>query len=347
MVISRVSRLTFLGASTLFLLASFLLWYNRYEHNKLRSHVAEAYAKGLGFLANSQLESGEFPTYYWFKGEETKTEYVGTPFTASQVLYSLQFGDPTETTRGIGDRARSYLLSEQEPPGVWRFYGKAGKHILSPDVDDTSQAWAALFSQGIAVDPQALEALRASRTATGLFTTWIGNPTEWIGIDSLGIDMVVNVNALFLFSLVRQPLFEVCQHALTYTKTKAFYHGSIYYPSPLAYTYFLLRAYSSGGASCLHEAIPDVRSYVLDHQQLDGSWGNDLETGLAVLTLLMAGYHGTALTRGISILLDRQSPDGGWALAPLYKGAVLPVYYGSRPLTTSLILEALGKHLKR
>lgn len=328
---------------------------NAGREEELRTAAKAAVRWGVLFLDSRQSEAGEFPTYGWWGDEQPRSWwrvsrrwYVGTPFTASQILHSLTFVEDDETVRRVRERAVAYLLAEREPPGVWRYYAKRRPpHVLSPDVDDAAQAWAALFEQGIAVDPRALEVLKASRMESGLFTTWIGDPSQWVGVDSNEVSIIVNLNALFLFALVGEPLPEVCRHVITYTKTNAFQRGALYYPSPLAYTYFLTRAYADGRASCLIEAVPAVRSYVLEHQQPDGGWGNDLETALGALTLLNVGEDGPAVRQGIRTLLGRQGLDDAWRLAPLYRGASRPIYYGSSSLTTGFCLEALGKYLRR
>jgi hypothetical protein len=56
-------------------------------------------------------------------------------------------------------------------------------------------------------------------------------------------------------------------------------------------------------------------------------------------------YRGEALDRAIKVLLERQSNnDGGWALAPAYRGAVQPLNYGARALTTAVVVEVLAKY---
>jgi hypothetical protein len=323
---------------------------------RLKHEARSAHARGLVLLAKSQLDSGEFPTYAWSVALGTDKKWsVRSVFTVTQLLHSLRFGEDAAAARPIIDRAIVFLLSQREPPGVWRYFGKDWEVkpgvLLSPDVDDTATAWAALVEHGYPADPAALTVLRASRTDGGLFTTWVGDPASWTGIDSRATDMVVNVNALFLFALVGEPVPDVCRQAVSHANTNTFLRGTPWYPSPLAYAYFLTRAFADGKASCLADAIPRVRAYVIGRQQGDGGWGDDLETALGALTLLNVGHRGPALTRGIAAILARQGSDGGWALAPHYTTVKPPsepvVLFGSRFLTTGFSLEALGKYLTR
>jgi hypothetical protein len=343
----RRSRSAPLAAIAVVAVASILAWVSTPLHEGLRRRAAAAYARGLDFLAASQGKDGEFPTYYWSMDDPTKMHAVTTVFTASQILYALGWGDLGETGHRVTDRAIRYLLAQKEPPGIWRYYGKDGAHLLSPDVDDTSVAWAALMLRGHAVAPEVLALLQASRNGAGLFNTWIGDPATWVGIDSRDIDPVVNLNALLLFSLAGRTVDEVCREAVADAGAGTFQRRSVYYPSPLAFTYALSRAYADGGASCLASAIPRVQMTALTAQRADGGFGNDLETALGVLTLLNSGYRGEAIERGIDAMVARQAPDGGWAIAPAYRAAVLPVSYGSRSLTTAVCLEALGKYSGR
>lgn len=342
----RGSRVISIGVLVVVPIVTVLGW-NAFQEGRLRSGVVDASNRGLLFLEKEQRPSGEFPTYVWALTDPASRFYAPATFTASQLLHSLTFVDGGEIGRRIKDRTIGYLQAEQDPPALWRFYGKSRRELISPDADDTAQAWAALSEQGMAVDPRALEILKAFRNSSGLFSTWLDPPESRYGADSLETDMVVNLNIFFLFSLLGEPLPEVCRQVTAYTKAGTFQEGTVYYFSPLAYTYFLSRAYADGGGSCLEQVIPEIRSYTLSHQHADGSWGTALETALAILTLLNTGERGSAVRHGIVALLSRQQPDGAWDLAPLYQGANGKTLWGSQALTTGLSLEALAKYLSQ
>jgi len=104
------------------------------------------------------------------------------------------------------------------------------------------------------------------------------------------------------------------------------------------------RAYREGDVQSLQDGVAKIRDAVLSLQNPDGSWGNDLETAFGALTLLNLNYRGDALDRAIKVILARQSSDGGWDLAPAYRGAVQPLNYGSRALTTAVVIEVLTKY---
>src|SRR5438270_3089649 len=137
----------------------------------------QARNKGIDFLAADQQETGGFPSQWWRTTDPEKKRMIATPFTASQVLYSLTFCADNPTASAVSKRAANYLLAQMEPTGVLRYFGKIG--LVSPDVDDTAMAWAALKRSGYPIAPEALEAVRASRNKSGVFNTWIGDPSTW------------------------------------------------------------------------------------------------------------------------------------------------------------------------
>ena len=312
--------------------------------DELRIQAAFAIQNGLDFVAASQTSTGGFVTDCWRADASEQRTQVDAIFTAAQVLYSLSFCHDSASAHGTQERAARYLLAQQEPPGVWRYYGKSSDIVISPDVDDTSVSWAALERFGATIPSAALETVRASRNENGLFTTWIGPPSGWVGIDSRDIDTVVNLNALLLFGLAHENIDTVCKYVVGQVENDGFRRGTVYYRSPLMFAHAFSRAHGEGGVSCLQNAVPKILAAVLSLQNKDGSWGNDLETAFGALTLFNLGYRGEPLERAIKMLLARQSTDGGWALAPAYRGAVAPLNYGSRSVTTAVCIEVLAKY---
>jgi len=305
---------------------------------------AFAIQNGLDFVAASQTAAGGFITECWHVDAPEQKTPVDAVFSASQILYSLSFCRDSASARGTEERAAKYLVSQQESPGVWHYYGAGTNLKISPDVDDTSVAWAALERLQVPVPPEAIDAVRASRNENGLFTTWIGPPSTWVNIDSRDIDTVVNINALLLFALAHENVDAVCNYVVAQIDNDNFRRGTVYYRSPLMFSHAFSRAYREGNLKCLGAGIGKLRDTILATQNPDGSWGNDLETAFGALTLLNLDYRGEPLDRAIKRLLARQSGDGGWELAPAYRGAVQPLNYGARALTTAIAIEALAKY---
>jgi Prenyltransferase and squalene oxidase repeat len=312
--------------------------------DELRVQCAFAIQNGLDFVADNQTATGGFITDCWHVDAPEQKTSVDAVFTASQILYSLSFCRDSVSARGTEERAGKYLAAQSESSGVWHYYGAGTPLKISPDVDDTSVAWAALQRLEVPIPPAALNVIRGSRNENGLFTTWIGPPSDWVNIDSRDIDTVVNINALLLFGLAHENIDVVCRYVRAQIDNDNFQRGTVYYRSPLMFTHAFSRAYREGNVKCLEPSVEKIRATTLSLQNADGSWGNDLETAFGALTLLNLNYRGQALDRAIKALLARQSADGGWALAPAYRGAVQPLNYGARALTTAVVIEVLAKY---
>jgi hypothetical protein len=312
--------------------------------DELRVQCGFAIQNGLDFVAASQTATGGFITECWHVDATEQKTPVDAVFTASQVLYSLSFCRESTSAHGTEESAAKYLAAQREPPGIWHYYGTGTPLKISPDVDDTSLAWAALQRLEMSIPPAVLDSVRASRNENGLFTTWIGPPSGWVNIDSRDIDTVVNINALLLFGLAHENVDPVCKYVVAQIENDNFRRGTVYYRSPLMFSHAFSRAYREGNVKCLQSGVGKIRDTILSLQNADGSWGNDLETAFGALTLLNLDYRGEALDRAIKVLLARQSADGGWELAPAYRGAVQPLNYGARALTTAVVIEALAKY---
>jgi len=324
------------------MVASTLFFVSQCFAGELEKQCALAQKKALDFLASSQGLTGGFTSYEWVTLRPDQKQPTKTPFTVSQVVYSLSFCPDDPTAKTIRARAAGWLLREREEPGVWRYHGQNDK--LPPDADDTAMAWVALQREGYSLSPKALDVVRASRNELNLFNTWMGDPTA--PVDSREPDTVVNLNALLLFRLVHENFEPVCSYLLKQVENEGFRGGSIYYPSQWCFTYAFSRAYADGGVSCLKAAVPKIRQRTLALQQGDGGWGSDYETVLALLTLLNLGEKGAPAERALKLLISRQMSPGGWILEAAYTGADRSMSYGSSAVTASLCVEAFAKYLR-
>jgi hypothetical protein len=315
--------------------------------DELRIQAAFAIQNGLDFVAVSQTPTGGFVTDSWRVDNPKEIEPVDATFTASQILFSLSFCSDSATARGTCNRAVAYLLAQQQARGLFPYYGKATPKAISPDVDDTSLAWAALKRSGQSIPRETLSAVRANMNDAGVLNTWIGDHSKLVAVDTGELDAVVNSNALLMFGSVGETIDSVCKFVLAQAENEQFRNGSPYYESPVAFTYAFSRAYADGSARCLSPAADKIRAAILSLQKPDGGWGDDLETAEGVITLLNLGYRGDALDRGVHAILARQSPEGGWALTTVYRGIGVPMRYGARSITTAACVEALTKYSKQ
>src|SRR4051794_15353473 len=70
----------------------------------LHDRCATAQQKAIEFLATNQSDTGGFATYEWREFSPRSNRIIDTPFTTSQVLYSLLFGDDNATARRVSER---------------------------------------------------------------------------------------------------------------------------------------------------------------------------------------------------------------------------------------------------
>ena len=322
------------------IIASIFLSLSRSFASELEDQCAQAQKKALNFLSSAQHLTGGFTSYEWVTLRPDQKHVIETPFTVSQVVYSLSFCPDDPTAKTICSRAAGWLVRDRQEPGLWRYFGRNDKR--PPDADDTAMAMVALQREGYPLAPKTLDVLRADRNEAKLFNTWIGSGE----VDSREPDTVVNLNALLLFSLVHEQFDPVCAYLLKQIDNEGFRGGSIYYPSQWSFTYAFSRAYADGGVICLKPAVPKIRQRTLTLQQSDGGWGTDYETVLALLTLLNLGEKGDPVEKGLKLVMARQMDDGGWPMEAIYTGASRSFSYGSRAVATALIVEALAKYLR-
>jgi len=80
-------------------------------------------------------------------------------------------------------------------------------------------------------------------------------------------------------------------------------------------------------------------------QKKNGSFGNELDTALALNTLMNLDYYGIEVGKGINTLLQKQLSNGSWKRQVFYIDPK-PNYFGSEELTTALAIEAMQKYLQ-
>jgi len=310
--------------------------------------IEESLRKGICFLSNRQLPSGEFGTMMWEKANIEAASYVKSVFVTSFVLHSLAKMRNFTKVKEIGQNAISFLLDEMEQKSLWRFFGK-NSHIHF-DVDDTCCILASLKEWGVDMNylSQAHSMLKY-RDNQGMFYTWVLDVDPPFEKEDNNIDWVVNANVLFFYSLLDHPLSEVEQYLIQVVETGAFQQRSSYYDSPFTFIYCLTRAYSDGCNSTLSSAITGIKDYLLYGKDRNRRYKDPLENASSIIGLLNCGGKTTELTQAIEHLLRMQGRDGGWQKSMFFTGGPYTEYsiaYGSRELTTAIALEALYKYSK-
>jgi hypothetical protein len=292
------------------------------------------------FLLEKQLPWGEFCTYGSRKRDISGGRYVRSVFVTTFVLHALNSIQPSECVREAKNNAVDFLLENMEEPGIWRFYGK--KSDMSPDLDDSCCVLAALLQNGVEMKTTMCDYfLKYQDSGTKAFYTWIGISPAGVN----DIDGVVNANVAFFYGMKGRS--ELIPGAVEYLNHQAVTIESRnfakWYDSPQAFAYAFSRACADGNVTALKKSQHHLVNYLIQSQDQNGSWGNALETGLAVVSLLNFGYRGSEVFNGIIRLVsDQNKEDGSWSRSSFFIGPL--GYYGSEELTTSICLEAISKY---
>ena len=297
--------------------------------------------------------------------------FDSSPLVTSFVLYGLTHVDRAPVA-DIVSRAASFLTSEMEFGGVWRYWSsRQHKHCrLPPDMDDTACISFALKNAGFR-PPKNGWAFRGARDSAGRFRTWLfptsRNRTDpWfvfarsvgfcqarlrtakvetpdsedprfrvMHIDRDDVDPVVNANAVLYLGERPDtvPAIEFVIDTVLHEPAAR----SLYYEDALALYYAVARAYrhSSPRLSVLAEPIV---SRILAREP-DGF--NPLQAAMAASALLTFAPASSLAGRLVRRLLDAQRDDGGWDAYPFYN------VWGSEELTTGLCLEVLARRSVR
>jgi hypothetical protein len=311
--------------------------------------IKDSIDKGIDFLYESQLDWGEFKTFACWNPWMIGSYFDSSPFITTFVLYSIK-DVKNEKVKIITKRAIDFLLSEQEKGGIWRFWTSRNKKRLPPDLDDICTISFILKLNNVNFDDN-LQLILNNKNKDGLFLTWITekdfeNNFFWKIVKD-NVDCVVNANVLLYLGKNDS---NVCSYINQMIKSDKVH--SIYYPSKLSLFYMVSRAFKNN-ITCFGEQKEKILKSIFSCQKEDGSFGNDLETALALNTLLNFNYKGKEIDYGVNFLLQRQLPNGSWERAVFFLGPppwflVAPPfyrYYGSEALTTALAIEALQNYL--
>lgn len=111
----------------------------------------------------------------------------------------------------------------------------------------------------------------------------------------------------------------------------------------------MTKAYSEGNVKEFEPYLNDMKEYLLETQNTDGGWGNDLDTALATIALINIGFDGDQLENAIYHILYNQENNGSWDIYSFYTAwdeSYPTAYFGSSELTTSFSIQALIKYNK-
>ncbi|MEG4805113.1 phytanoyl-CoA dioxygenase family protein [Microcoleus sp. ARI1-B5] len=343
-----------------------------FPSDKLRDSITKA----IDFLAQAQLDDGEFQTTLpnenlkaicetiGFKQEATKNlVFDSSPFVTSLIVYSLSFLSYESKVQQLIKRGLGFLSQEMESGGLWRYWSsKNEKHNAAPpDLDDVCCASYVLKMNGIPIQPNTAIILD-NRNQQGLFYTWLLPRTIrgivlnlltlgkrfsyldkfWKTTDKDDICCVVNANVLLYLGENRQTQ-RVIEYLISIVLQENENENTSFYNHKLSLYYMLSRAYFNGVNSLGVIKIPVINK-ILSLQKADGSFGDELLTALAICALLNFNSQPLSLDKAIDFLLKTQQCDGSWQRIPMYGGKTNKETFGSTELTTAFCVEALARY---
>jgi hypothetical protein len=249
---------------------------------------------------------------------------------------------------GAKERALEFLYQNAEEGMVWRFWGKEDpKHLLLPlDMDDTVTARSVLLENDYKLE--GLAPLDEFRNENGLYYLWLTKKASEMPNKEHEneVSCEVNTNVLYYLTLQKENNGQICEYinkAILENKLReCLKYSETNYP----FYYLVTRARSDGKVECLEQSIPKIIENIKQGQRLDGSWGSDQDTALAIASLENAGYFGSEVVRGLNYLLREQKINGSWERGAFFFDVKGGNYWGSEALTTAIAIEAMGKYLK-
>lgn len=332
--------LSFVAFLTIVLWISTLRAPTQSEDHSLLLRINRSIDNAIDFLYTNQLDYGEFKTYACALDNMSDCYFDSSPFATTFVLYSIK-DIRDERVEIMTNKALEFLLSEQQPGGLWSVYTSRNTKKIVPDFDDTAAISAVLLLLNQSFDDN-IDIFNKNRDDSGMVYLWLNDgltfPNE--------IDCEVNANVLFYFGVRGIEDQEICD-IINDEILNERYDCCIYCENrefgknPLPLFYVISRAYKHSN-SCLTRSKDHIINKTLEIQLDNEAFKNELDTAYIVNILLNLDYHGNEIDSGIQNLIEKQHPDGSWGMHIFYLGPA--PYYGSKEVTTALAVEALHKY---
>ncbi len=297
---------------------------------ELKEKIDSILKEGIDFLYNSQLEDGEFKSYYCFDKQLNNCYFDSSPFVTTFILYSIKDISNSKISE-INKIALKFLLEEQKD-GLWSYWTSKNNKTLVSDLDDTSCTSFILryYNQSFYEN---IEIINQNKDENNLYYTWINPSFE------NDIDCVVNVNILLYLQNNDPIICDYLNNAIINNK-----NCSIYYPSKFSFYYMISRAYNNN-IICFEDSKEKIIKEIINSQRKDGSVGDLLETSLALNTLINFNYKGYEIDKIVDyLILNFERVFSSKNL--FYSYEKNSAYFYSNDLTLSVYLEGLNKYYK-
>ena len=381
---NSISRAQTARAVCILIFVSFFNTYALSDQPDISNQIEDAIRNGVDYLEKFQLETGGFENE---TTNDLRKEYwilERTNAVPSYVLLSIRYlkGGKAELIR---KKLVDFLMKNKEPPGVWRYWEPEDRRyrLRSPDSDDTAVAWIGLWTQGLSIPDNVVSYLKLFRGPDGKIWTWIDKKifrfdkaAEWYlnsviislihghsndanevdvipwndSIPRAGdVDAVVNINILLMFALAEQSDEKILSFVVDSFTSGEFKKGSLFYPSPRAFTQALMRAYWLGKIKELEPLTELVQEYLLEPENCNFSDDPPMETALTLAALIYSGYKGDEIRKGIEKILKLQRENGSWPSSVCWRGDFEHQHcmFRSKAYTTALCLEVLDMYLNQ
>lgn len=335
-------------------------------------------AKGIDYLYENQLNSGEFRSY--FSNNEKMEEYTvpnngwyvqdANVFPSILIGSSLLFFEDDSKADIILSKITSFLLSQIKTGSIWNHYTSNHHlfHLCPFDIDDTACASALLRDRNITF-PSNIDVILSNRNRKKLFYTWFTlrfklnlNPSYlrvalrefkrpfkslifWnkMECERNDVDAIVNANVLYYLGERKEtlPIIDYLMDIIIKGKES---ECDKWYKNIFTIYYFISRNYFTGV-----DKLEPVRQIIIDRLMAklnnDGSFGSSvLDTALAICIILNLKSP-TELNRSINYLINKQQSEGFWKRSRFYyNGPKKAVGFGSEELNTAICLEALVRY---
>lgn len=297
----------------------------------------------LTYLHSQQREDGGFLSLSSPSASDfDKSFEQGSVFLPACILSCLARIE-YPASKKICDQLTSFLLAQRSAHWSFNYWLRGSRQAAEKpypdDLDDTFCALAALtLYKPELIDAPALASIVTLLTSVeeqegGPYRTWLV-PTS-AAAHWQDVDLAVNSNVAYFLSLHEIDLPHLVQLVETAIDNNAY--TSIYYPSEYPVIYFISRFYRG------HKADVVIRQ-LLAKKHTDNTWGNPLDTALAVVALLNFAADPAEVVQAVSWLTSQQDENGSWPAAAFCLDPVTagqPHYAGSAALTTAVCLEAL------
>ena len=331
-VLSRLPQLFF----TIVILVCFL--FSCKPHKKI-SDVDTAIDNALHYIAVAQTVWGGFPT------ERCLDDAMGRCITDKTLFVPVLIGlclqeNHNDKAKAINQRLSAMLAAQQGRNGAWEFYfrepGSPARYYF-PDLDDTTLISRYLIITGAPFNADAMKNAVFNNKKDGRYLTFLRDyqapmPQTW------NTDPVVNAQVMMLNGVMEDDICAFVNDAVAHKPLP-----SIYYRDRVILLYMLSRPYANG-ISCIKESLDLLFREALAAQDTKGSLGSPLRTAAFISASVNGGLGEPAtVKKAVSYLLDTQSKDGSWPAGFFFHGGDPNFFYGSSPLTTAVVVEALGK----